>query len=358
MVGGEKMTEKDLRAEIKAGKLRNAYFFYGEEEYLKRIARRTLRNYIIEDESFASFNLTSISAEVSEPGALAEPLSAFPFMSEKKLVEYYGADLTLFSGNRLEELKAILTNPDFFESSVLCIIGMPDGFEFSKKAQEIKFDTLINKELAPYLTTVYFNPPTPGDLIKWVSRHIEHNGASCTPDVARALINRAGRNMDKLSLEADKLACYALSKGKTAAELDDLDAITVADPKLSAFALSNAILSGRTVDAFVALDAAKKDRDKPTEVLSGIISTYADMLVVKELATTGLSDREINAKTGIPEYKAKISRGPASNVSREMLEKALSRCIECDGLLKSGTNSFVPLERLLCELTMLRRQDR
>ena len=51
------MTEKDFRAEIKTGKLRNAYFFYGEEEYLKRIARRTLRNYIIEDESFASFNL-------------------------------------------------------------------------------------------------------------------------------------------------------------------------------------------------------------------------------------------------------------------------------------------------------------
>ena len=45
-----------------------------------------------------------------------------------------------------------------------------------------------------------------------------------------------------------------VSKGKSTADADDLDAITVADPELSAFALSNAILSGRTVDAFIALD--------------------------------------------------------------------------------------------------------
>lgn len=352
------MTEKEFRSEIKSGKIRNAYFFYGAEEYLKRIARRSLRDIIIEDEGFASFNLTSLSSEVTEPLQLAEPLSSFPFMSEKKLVEYYGADLSLFSGNRLEELKEVLTNEALFESSVLCIIGAPDGFDFPKKAAELKFNNLIEKELAPYLTTVYFNPPTPGDLIKWVVRHIEHSGAACPPEVARALISRAGRNMDKLALESDKLACYALSKGKTAADADDLDAITVADPELSAFALSNAILSGRTVDAFIALDAAKKDREKPTEILAGILSTYADMLVVKELAATGISDREISARTGIPEYKAKISRGPASSSSREMLERSLSLCIECDGLLKSGSSGFIPIERLLCELTMLRRQDR
>ncbi len=352
------MTEKEFRSEIKSGKLRNAYFFYGAEEYLKRIARRTLRDFIIEDESFASFNLASLSAEVSDPLELTEPLSSFPFMADKKLVEYYGANLTLFSGNRLEELKEVLTNQSLFESSVLCIIGAPNGFEFQKKAQENKFNSLIQTELAQYLTTVYFNPPTPGDLVKWVIRHIEHSAAACSPDVARALISRAGRNMDKLSLESDKLACYALSKGKIAADSDDLDAITVADPELSAFALSNAILSGRTVDAFTALDAAKKDRGKPTEILAGIISTYADMLVVKELASTGISDREISARTGIPEYRARISRGPAASSSREMLERSLSLCIECDGLLKSGGNSYIPVERLLCELTMLRRQDR
>jgi DNA polymerase III delta subunit len=148
------MTEKEFRSEIKSGKIRNAYFFHGEEEYLKRIARRTLRDSIIEDESFASFNLSSFSAEVSEPLELTEPLSSFPFMADKKLVEYYGADLTLFSGNRLEELKTILTNESLFETSVLCIIGTPDGFEFTKKAQETKFKSVIEKELAPYLTTV------------------------------------------------------------------------------------------------------------------------------------------------------------------------------------------------------------
>ena len=41
------MTEKELRAELKAGKLRPAYFFCGDEEYLKRAARRTLRQTVL-----------------------------------------------------------------------------------------------------------------------------------------------------------------------------------------------------------------------------------------------------------------------------------------------------------------------
>ena len=93
-------------------------------------------------------------------------------------------------------------------------------------------------------------------------------------------------------------------------------------------------------------------------MLASITSSYSDMLVVKELAATGISDREISAKTNLIEYKVKLCRNASAGVSRAMLERALELCIECDGLLKSGTSGFAPIERLLCELSILRRNDR
>ncbi len=352
------MLEKEFRAELKGGNIRNAYFFYGDEEYLKRFARKTLRGTVIDDESFDSFNRAVFSAAVTSPSELREPLSVFPFMSEKRLVEYIDADLSLFTGNKLAELKELLSDSELFESSVLCIISAPEGFDFPKKAAEKKFNDTINKDLASLLTTVFFNTPTPGELAKWVARHMEHNGVHCSPDIARMIIARSGKSMDRLALETDKLSCYVLSKGRNEVAADDLSAISLADPELAAFALSNAILSFRTADALEALDASKRDKEKPTVVLAGITGAYADMLVVKELAAGGCTDSEISSRTGINEYRAKLSRNAAASVSKAMLEKALALCIECDSLLKSSFgNSYGPIERLVCELAVLRRQD-
>ena len=169
------MLEKEFRAEIKGGLLRNAYFFLGSEEYLKRIARKNLKNAVITGEGFDSFNHSIFSAAVSSPTELREPLSSFPFMSDKKLVEYVDVDQSLFTGNKLKELKELLSNDALFETSVLCIISTPDGFDFSKRSAEKKFNDIIENELSPLLTTVNFNTPAPAELAKWVVRHLEHN---------------------------------------------------------------------------------------------------------------------------------------------------------------------------------------
>jgi len=352
------MLEKEFRAEIKAGKIRNAYFFCGNEEYLKRVARRTLKNAVIEDEGFESFNYSLLSAAVSPPSELEEPLSMLPFMSERRLVEYIDVDTSVFSGQKSEELARIIGRDDLFESSVLCIISAPGEFSFVTKNAEQKFIKEFGEKFGTNLTKVDFATPAPAELAKWVVRHLEHNGVSCTADVARMIIARGGKNMDALALETEKLACYVLAKGGNTVTVDDLNAVSSADPELGAFALSNAILSGKTVDVLEVLKAAKRDKEKPTAFLAGITASFAELLTVRELASAGLSDSDIRARTGMSEYKIKLSRSAALSVNASVLEKSLSLCLETDGMLKSGSAGFEPVERLLCELAVLRRGGR
>ena len=61
------MLEKELRAELKTGKLRRAYLLCGEEDYLKRSARAQIRAAVLTDESFSSFNHTVLSAADTPP---------------------------------------------------------------------------------------------------------------------------------------------------------------------------------------------------------------------------------------------------------------------------------------------------
>ena len=164
--------------------------------------------------------------------------------------------------------------------------------------------------------------------------------------------------MQRLALETDKLACYLLANGKTEVSTEDLAAISSTDPELAAFALSNAILNGKTAVALDALENARTERKEPTSFLAEITRTYTNMLAAKELPSLGLSDKEIAARLDSHEYQISLCKSAAANVSKELLEESLALCIECDGLLKSEFSGFTPIENLICRLGILRKRDR
>ena len=351
------MTEKELRAELKAGKLRPAYFFCGDEEYLKRAARRTLRQTVLPGEEYISFNYTRRSFSDTAPAALGEELAALPLFADRRLVEYIDCDMRLFSGAPLEALAAVTARDELFESSVLCLIAPPGVIDFSNKKTAARLEDALQKTLGGRIAPVRFETPAPADLTRWVIRHVEHDGVSCTPELARSLIARSGKNMERLASETDKLSCFVLSHGRTEACAEDLDALSAADPELGAFALSNAILAGRTGDALEALAAAKRDREKPTAMLAAITASFSDLVTVRALAASGLSDEETARRAGMNAYKVRLYRISAMKVTAEMLERALLLCAETDGLLKSGVSGFAPVERLLCAIAEERRKE-
>lgn len=357
-----RLSEKEFRNEIKNGTLRSVYLFIGNEEYLKQISRKLLREAIIDDESFSSFNYSRLSASedlIAElPAELESALNILPFMAEKRLIEIIDVDTPLFKDKSLDKIAELILNKDNFETSVVCFVGSPDSFDLVTKKDIAAFWQPFEKKLGSAVAVVSFDTPPNAELAKWVIRHIKHEGLECSPEMAKLIIETGGKNMQRLAFETDKLACYLLANGKTEVTAEDLATISTAAPELAAFALSNAILSGKTAIALHALENAKTERVKPTAFLSDITKTYTNMLAAKELPSLGLSDKEIGARLGVNEYQITLSRNAAAGVSKELLERSLELCIECDGQLKSDFGSYTPVENLICTLGILRKRDR
>lgn len=357
-----RLSEKEFRNEIKNGTLRSVYLFIGNEEYLKQISRKLLREAIIDDEGFSSFNYSRLSASddlIAElPAELESALNVLPFMADKRLVEVVDVDTPLFKEKSLDKMAELILNENNFETSVVCFVGAPDSFDLVTKKDIGAFWQPFEKKLGSAIAVVSFDTPPNAELAKWVIRHIKHEGLECSPEMAKLIIETSGKKMQRLALETDKLACYLLANNKKEVTAEDLSAISSAEPELAAFALSNAILSGKTSLALDALENAKTERRKPTEFLAEITRTYTNMLGAKELPSLGLSDREIATRLGANEYQITLCKNAVSGVSKELLEESLALCIECDGLLKSEFANFTPVENLICKLGVLRKRDR
>ncbi len=349
------MLEKELRTELKAGKLRRAYLLCGEEDYLKRSARAGIRAAVLTDESFSSFNHTVLSAADTPPEELETPLQGVPMFSEKLLVEYRDVDMSLFREGKAEKLSALLARDELFDTSVLLLYAEADALDLSKRG---RLEETLQKKFGDRLTVVRCDPPAPAELIRWVIRHLAHGGVSASPETARSLVERSGKSMDVLAGETDKLCCYVLAAGREELTAADLDAASQKPPEAEAFAMSNAILSGNTEEALTALSTAKWEKQKPTAVLAGITGSFSDMLTVKTLAADGRSESEIAALSGIKPYRVSLLLRGAARADSATLERCLDLCIETDGRLKSGASGFLPLETLLCRIAALRRGER
>ena len=115
------MTVKELKAAIDEKSLSGAVIFCGEEEYLKRHYRRLVRDAVICEQDFASFNHTVFDGEDISFGELSDAALALPFMADKKLVEWTHADLSHLSKSENEALSSLCEKVKEQSDTVLLI---------------------------------------------------------------------------------------------------------------------------------------------------------------------------------------------------------------------------------------------
>ena len=83
--------EVDFRREIKSSP-KEAYFFFGEEDYMKMHAIALARQTLCPDESLSIFNEMKLDALSYSPAALLDMMSALPMMADRKLITITGLD--------------------------------------------------------------------------------------------------------------------------------------------------------------------------------------------------------------------------------------------------------------------------
>ena len=339
------MQVSEFKERIKKGTVLGVYLFAGEEDYLKRHYLGELRRLLISDEASAPFSHFVFEGASPDFEKLSDAASTPSFFGGDKLIEWHNADFERLGEKEIEILAAFAESVRRSGDSAVVFFVTPDGLDLGTERRPSK----MAKRLGEVLDIVDFRRSSEGQLSSWILRHFSAASISVPSSLPVAMIERIGHSMDILASEIDKLICYAKANGLSAVEEKEMDFVCIKTVESDAFSLSNALLDGKTEDAYRYLGDMKKRKLDPIVVLSQISRLYGDMLSVAALAEEGMSAKQIAAHLKMHEYKTGLYLNAARKCGIAALEAKLSRCAEIDASLKNGNPSYNGLERLVAE---------
>ena len=331
---------------------RGGFLFYGEEDYLKSHAIKSLKDALGIDEAFEIFNFVTLDVLDYTPDKLIDMLSMPPMMAEYKLVVVSGLNIKKMASrtnsSELNDLLDAIAHLNEFDYNVL-VLTVPNGNiteEMPKKAP-----TGALKTLSEVLQPVKFESPTPQKLALWALRHFEHHGIGANPADCSYLVDYCGKNMYVLSSEIEKLAFYIRSKGRNTLLRADINEVCNAEMEYGAFEFSNAILEGRRGDALSILSVMKFKQVEPLMILGELSGIFSDLLKIKIMLLAAKNNQQIATETGINIHKVGIYSTSARRMELEKLCTLVAMTADADLAMKYRFDSgYLHLEKLICSM--------
>ena len=341
------LSSDDFRREIKKG-LSGGYLFFGDEDYLKLNALKSARSAVCADETFSFFNDLTIDPLKFNADSLLDALMPLPMMGDQKIVSVSGIALSSLKAEVLEPLCDVFSSLDEHPFNVLIVSVPADGMEIGRLP---KAPSPLLKKLSTYLKPVHFTTPPIPKLILWCQKHFMHNGVMCEDSLCREIFSRCGTSMFTLAAEIDKLSFYVRSKGRDKVLAEDIPLVTCSVIEEETFALTNALLDGKSAKALEALSVMKFNRVDPVNIFAEISRTISELIAVKALLDDGKTAVEINSIMKAEPFKLKdypisMRIAAAPSKSMEKLRRALALCAEADRAVKLS-GGYAVLEQLL-----------
>ncbi len=326
-----------------------AFLFFGDEDYLKTYDIKAARERICPDPAFAVFNDITLDALDFTPDKLLDVMMPPPMMSDERLIVIRGLD---FNGMKptetdaLCEALALLSEYDYNTVILHVAAGLIDEGYLPKRP------STVLKKLSEVMTPVHFDISTDARLAAWAGKHFAHLGVTVSPADCAFLVSFSGKSMYLLANEIEKVAYYVRAKGKNLATSEDIRLVAVPAMDMDTFALSNAILAGRTADALEALSVMKFERVKPEMIMGELSNTFCNMLAVRYYLDGGKSTKEISKLLGgMHEYKVGLLAKAVGRTDPARLTRAISLCTEADAAVKGAFGGdYTAIEKLICSL--------
>ncbi len=336
--------DADFRKEIKSTPAK-AYLLFGEEDYLKSHALAAAKDAISPDSTLSMFNEFKLDALSYSATALLDAIMPAPMMADRKLIIVTGLDLNSIKQSEVDALCSALATLDEYDYNTVIISVASDRFDYGILP---KRPSKLLSKLSEFLTPVYFEKISPSRLISWVGKHYSHNGVNASPEICALTIERCGRDMFTLSSETDKISFYVLSQGRNEVTQKDVTLASVPSAEFDTYALSNALAAGNREVALAVLGDMKFRRVDPVIIMGEIVSHICDALSIELLAADGLTSREISEILKFHEYKVSLALRSRRGIDR--LKVMLERCRAADLEIKSFSDGYSVLEKLICTI--------
>ncbi|MCH5204402.1 MAG: DNA polymerase III subunit delta [Oscillospiraceae bacterium] len=349
-----RITEAQLKNELKSGSLSRVYFLYGEEDFLvKTYADRIVDIAVpeeVRDMNFIRFTDAPRSAE------LMDYLDGMPVFAEYKCALIMDLDLEQLDAAEQKNYLALLKNIP--ESSVLIIeqlhINANDYNDKKIKEKPKKLLEAANKNGA----VCEFKYLSLDRVCTQIRRKVERGGCTISDENAAFLAEECGRSLTVLGHEIDKLCAYRQSGEITK---DDLNALVPKRADAGIYTLADALFEGRTKDAFEILDELFVQQFDEHKIFFALSGYFVDLYRAKLGKTAGKNYSETAQAFGYyggRSYAMKYAYPKAAMLSERYLGDCLTVLYRTNRLLNSSKMSDRTLiESAVAELSMLKKTD-
>ncbi len=339
------MTELELSRAIRSRGIDGAFFFYGDEDYLKNIRAGEVRALLDADArafNYFEFYYGEGECDLDE---IEKALSAPLFMSDRKVIIISFSSLDSIKEKVRERLLELIGDAGDVSGQVI-IIKAGESFKWGTEKQPSSFLKAISKVCEP----IRFDYQAEGKLVLWLIRHCGAWGVKLTQECAMYMIRLCGRGMYKLSGEAAKVSAYAASQGRGEILMSDIELCCSSSDEDEAFTLVNAIAEGDAGLAYHCLGIKKRLRADPYMLLGQIERTACDLAAGAVFAGEGTAPGEFAKAMKINPYRAGIIYRSAKAMGADYAGRMMELCRRADVLMKTSVGAskgYGEIEKLI-----------
>lgn len=328
---------KTVDEDIKTGKLKQLYLFYGAESYLKRQYRDKLKQAMAAPDD--TMNFTAFEGKDINPKEVIDLAETLPFFADRRviLIENSG-----FFKNSCEPLAEYLPQA----APTAHFIFVED--EVDKRSKMYK---AVRKEGS----VVEFGTQSEALLTRWILTRLKKEGKNITEDVMQLFLEKTGTDMGNIDRELEKLLCYTLEKDVITA--GDVEAIATEQTTNKIFEMVNAIAEHsqkKALDLYYDLLTLK---EPPMRILYLIIRQFQILLNIRDMSAKGLDQQTMAKKAGIPPFAVRRNTTQAKGFTVLQLKQALKDGAELEEAVKTGRlNDQMAVELFIMKYSAARQK--
>ncbi len=302
------MKYTEFKNNLENGSSFSVYLFEGEDAFFRERGLTLLKNKFL---SNPELNLTILDSG-ADGEQIVSALSAYPFMSQKRLVvlrEYYPKQEQLKGA-----LKDYLVNPSDY--SILIVIN-------EKPLETLKkFDSVCVVECAKQDASL---------LVRWIKGECANNGVEILAEDAKLIVDYCLSDMTRIENETKKLCCYKGQGGQIVKE--DIDLMVARDTEYKVYEMTDYIAKGKFDIALSIIKEMMGKGETSQRIITAVYNYYRRLLhsAISEMDVPSLS-KAFNVK----EFAARKTKEQASMFKKRALKSAVDALIDADYKIKSG----------------------
>lgn len=317
-----------ITEQLKTGNFSRFHLVYGEERYMVRYYRNSLKEKLSQPED--EMNCTVFQGDKANPSSIADVAQILPFMAPQRLI--------------------VVQDSGFFKNASDMVDFMdtfPDTTYLVFVEREVDKRNRLYKWMSKNGCITECKAQNAAMLAKWIAGYAKRADKAISPQASELLVERVGTDMELLSGEIEKLIGYVGERHDI--EISDVEAISSGVTVSRIFEMIDAVALGEKERALKLYDDLLANKESPMSILY-LFSRHINILLqIKELSALGASQGEIVKSIGIPPFTVKKYARQAGLFKRSKLLQMLEKRADYEEKFKNGKLS----DQLAVELFLI-----